>query len=356
MDDKTRNRKWLLTINNPKESNYLHENIKAILSGIKNLGYWCMCDEIGRKGTYHTHLFIYRNNALRFSQIKKAFPTAHIDYCRGTCQENRDYIRKEGKYKDTDKEDTNLKDTFEEYGVVPDEQQGRRNDLHGLYGMIKDGMSDFEILEEDANYMTKLDTISKVRETLRYEQFSKCLREVTVEYWYGKSGTGKTSGVLNKYGFGNVYVVDDYKHPWDNYRGEDVVLFDEFDAFCYNINQILRWLDRYPVALPCRYNNKQACYTKVYFTSNRPLEEQYFHLRRENPETFNALLRRFTCFKVFDENGYLKEYHDFDSYTQRWQQVAKKDTPFKQPEQNKQLDLSECEFFANAQESKNKGN
>lgn len=326
MDEKEdkRSRKWVIEINRPIEKGFTHEVIKDRLAQIKNLEYWCMCDEIGLKNKkYHTHIYLYRSTAIRWSKIEKLFKGGHWVIARGSSQQNRDYIRKEGKYLNTDKAETNLKDTFEEFGVMPNEQQGRRNDLHNLYSFIKDGMTDYEILEEDANYMTKLDTISRVRETLRYEEFSNRTREVTVEYWYGKTGTGKTSTILYRYGFNNVYVVDDFRHPWDGYKGQDVVLFDEFNASCYDISQLLRWLDRYPVQLPCRYNNKQACYTKVYFTSNRSFEEQYKFLRLENLDIFNALLRRFTCFKVFGENGNLEEYADYDSYISRWQPVTK---------------------------------
>lgn len=358
----TQSRKWFITINNPEPKGWTHENIKNAFGKLKGVVYWCLCDEVGGKQkTYHTHIFVYKKSAMRFSRLKKIFTDANIKSAMGSCQECRDYIRKEGKYLNTNKADTNLKETFEEYGMLPDEQQGRRNDLNNLYDMIKDGMTDYEILEEDAEFMTRLDTIGKVRETIRYEEFSKILRDLKVEYWYGKSGTGKTSGVLNQYGFENVYVVDDPRHPWDSYHGEDVVLFDEFDASSYQINQILRWLDRYPVSLPCRYNNKQACFTKVYLTSNQPIEEQYFHLARENKETFNALLRRFTSFKVFGQNGCIQEYSDYDTYYERWRKALAEEVPFKKKEENKQMDLSECELFANAQEEnkkskRNKGN
>ena len=159
MNDRTQSRKWLLTFNNPEKFSFSHDNIKAALSTIKGLDYWCMCDEIGKEGTYHTHLFIYRQNTMRFQMIKNKFPTAHIDYCRGTTQDNRDYVRKEGKHKGTDKEETNLKNTFEEYGECPIEEQGKRNDLTQLYGMIKDGLSNYEIMENDAAYMMQLDNI-----------------------------------------------------------------------------------------------------------------------------------------------------------------------------------------------------
>ena len=69
--------------------------------------------------TPHTHLFFYCENAISFNRVKKLFPSAHIDKALGSCQENRDYIRKEGKYQDSKKKETNLIETFEEFGNVP---------------------------------------------------------------------------------------------------------------------------------------------------------------------------------------------------------------------------------------------
>ena len=130
MENKTRSRKWLLTINNPKEHGYGHDYIKMTLEKWKGVVYWCMCDEVGGKNSvYHTHLFIMGSNGIQFSTVKKKFPKAHIDYCRGLAQENRDYIRKEGKYKGSIKEETNLKDTFEELCDCPAERPGDRKSV-----------------------------------------------------------------------------------------------------------------------------------------------------------------------------------------------------------------------------------
>lgn len=312
MKDTTQSRKWLLTFNNPEKYGFDHDNIKAALSTIKNLDYWCMCDEIGKEGTYHTHLFLYRENQMRFGMIKKKFPTAHIDYCRGSTQENRDYIRKEGKHKDTDKEDTNLIGTFEEFGECPIEEQGKRNDLNELYGLIKDGLSDYEILELNPKYMMQFNKIERCRQVLREEQFKNSFRNLNVEYWYGKTGIGKTRTVMEEFGYQNVYRVTNYKYPFDGYQGQDVIVFEEFFN-SFRIQDMLTYLDGYPLELPCRYNNKTACYTKVYILSNVPFEEQYRNIFREYPETFRAFQRRIHCIKYFDENG-LKEYKNMDEY------------------------------------------
>ena len=331
MDDRTQSRKWLLTFNNPEKFGYDHDNIRAALSTIKNLDYWCMCDEIGDKGTYHTHLFLYRSTPTRFARLKKVFPTAHIDYCRGTTQENRDYVRKEGKYKGTDKEETNLPDTFEEFGECPQEQQGKRSDLEALYGMIKDGLSDYDILESHPAYMLQMNKIERCRQVVREEEFKNKFRKLTVEYWFGDTGLGKTRTVMDRYGYENVYRVTDYKYPFDGYKGQDVLVFEEF----YNsirIQEMLTYLDGYPLDLPCRYANKTACYTKVYILSNVPFDEQYREIFRDNRKTFDAFCRRISCIKEFTKDG-LKSYQSTDEYqnTERWARIEdyeQADLPF----------------------------
>lgn len=331
MDDKTQSRKWLLTFNNPEKYGFDHDNIRAALSTIKNLEYWCMCDEIGEKGTYHTHLFLFRKNQMRFGQIKNIFPTAHIDYCRGSTQENRDYVRKEGKYKGTDKEETNLPDTFEEFGECPQEQQGKRNDLEALYGMIKDGLSDYDILESHPSYMLQMNKIERCRQVVREEEFKNKFRDLTVEYWFGDTGLGKTRTVMERYGYENVYRVTDYKYPFDGYKGQDVLVFEEF----YNsirIQEMLTYLDGYPLDLPCRYANKTACYTKVYILSNVPFDEQYREIFRDNRKTFDAFCRRISCIKEFTKDG-LKSYQSTDEYqnAEYWVRIedyGQSDLPF----------------------------
>ena len=319
MSSDTQSRKWQLTINNPIEKGWSHDAIKmALTDEFKEITYWCMCDEVGSETqTYHTHVFIFRKNAIRFSKVKKIFTGFHIESAKGTCEQNRAYILKEGKYES--KSETNLKDTFEEFGEMPQEAQGKRTDLHVLYDMIKDGSSDYEILEHNPAYMNRLDAINRVRETIRYEEFRNVRRlEMHVEYWYGAPGTGKTRGVLDRYGDSNVYVVSDYSHPWDDYRGEDVVLFDDINTNLVSINDLLRWLDVYPLRLPCRYNNKTACYTKVFITSNTALDCQYIHIQKWEPSVWDAFLRRIHCVKEFTEDGYLKDYKNMDEFMARY--------------------------------------
>lgn len=292
MDDKKMSRKWLLTINNPIEKGYTHENLIDIMGQFKGLTYFCLSDEIGKKTeTYHTHLFMYCPQGVRFQTIQNRLPNCHIDYCKGTAQQNKDYVFKEGKYSGTDKEDTRVDGTQFEWGEMPVERQGRRNDIVDLYDMIANGMSDFQILDTSPDYMLNLNQIRQTRQVIKSEKFKNTFRQLSTTYIWGSTGSGKTRYVMEKYGYENVYRVTNYKHPFDDYRGQDVVLFDEFRS-SLPFADMLKYLDGYPVLLPCRFADTQACFTKVYFTTNIPLDKQYVNIQRDEIESYKAFLRR----------------------------------------------------------------
>lgn len=300
MDDvrDTKSRKWLLTVNNPEKYGYDHDFLKSTLQKLKGVTYWCMSDEVGFEGTYHTHIFVYAPAGLRASTLHKKLEKCHRDLAKGTCLQNRDYVFKEGKWKDSEKETTNLKETHEEYGECPVEHQGKRNDIDDLYVMIKDGMTTYEILDSNPQYIMQIDKIDKVRQTIKEEEFKNTWRNLEVNYIWGKTGTGKTRHVMEKYGYSNVYRVTDYLHPFDAYKGQDVIVFEEFRSSLY-LDDMLKYLDGYPVEFPARYNNKVACFTKVYIITNIDLREQYPNVQKNEPMSWQAFLRRIHTVKVF---------------------------------------------------------
>lgn len=287
-----------------------------------------MCDEVGGKeNTPHTHLFVQFKNPIYFSSLKKYFPSAHIEEAQGTAEENRAYIRKEGKWENTEKETTNLKESFEEWGIMPQTGQGRRSDLASLYQMIKDGYSNVEIMESNPDNILNLQHIDKARLEILYNRYKSERRlDLQVIYVSGHTGVGKSRYILDSHGDANVYRVTDYKHPFDTYSGEDVLVFEEFRSDL-PIGNMLNYLDIYPLQLPARYNNRQACYNFVYIVSNWKLEDQYHNVRLEQEETWNAFIRRIHKVRVYTAHGEWKEY-DTMEYLQGFRSSEKDIIPF----------------------------
>lgn len=322
-----RSRKYQLTFNNPeKHKNCSHPAIKEKLESWENIVYWCICDEVAKAP--HTHLFVQFKNPVYFSSLKKAFPSAHIEEALGTAEENRAYIRKEGKWAETEKESTNLKEsTFEEWGTMPQAGQGKRNDLANLYQMIKDGYSNVEILENNPDNILNLQHIDKARLEILSSRYKAERRlNLLVTYVSGATGFGKSRYILDNHGDSNVYRVTDYKHPFDTYSGEDVLVFEEFRSDL-PIGNMLNYLDIYPLQLPARYNNRQACYNFVYIVSNWKLKDQYHNIYLEQKETWNAFLRRIHKVRIYTAPGEWYEC-DTEEYLHGFQSVKQAETPF----------------------------
>lgn len=321
-------RKWQVTINNPLEKGFTHDRIIEIMSGVRGKSlYWCMCDEEGDEcETLHTHIFIYRRGAFTWQQINDLFPDCHRDNCYGTPKENRAYILKDGEKFNKDESghynyvDSNGKshvginftDTFYEFGVIPDEHQGVSSSSVQIVQMIKDGASNDEIIDEVASAYKDIEKIERVRSMYRDKKFSHMWRELEVTYIFGKTGSGKTRGVMDKYGYENCYRVTDYKHPFDTYDGQDVLIFEEFRGGLKH-GDMLNYLDGYPILLPCRYFNRQACYTKVFILTNIPPEEQYTNVDKESRA---ALWRRIHKVIQYTDRGPVI-YNGFDAYIGR---------------------------------------
>ncbi len=250
-----------------------------------------MCDEIGAEGTPHTHIYIEAKNPIKYETIKKLFYHGHIEPAKGTAQQNRDYIRKEGKHLDSDKKETNLPETFEEWGEMPVERRKSQNQIEAIYEMIKNGASNAEIIEAFPSAITKLSYIDRARQTFLEAKYQEEWRDIDVVYIWGKTGVGKTRKVMEELGYKNVYKITNYKNPFDNYDMQDVILFDEFRS-SLPISDMLQYLDGYPLRLPARYADRQACFTMVFIVSNIPLEKQYQSIQAEEPETWNAFKRR----------------------------------------------------------------
>lgn len=301
-------RKWLLTVNNPLDYGLNHAEIKNILH-LFNPDYFCLVDEIATTGTRHTHIFIYSKSPIRFSTLKKHFPIAHIDKANGSVIENRDYLRKDGKWKGSDKEHTNLIDTFEKFGDVPKPVDENSPDMSALIEEIENGLDTYEIIKLHPKYAFRIKEIDALRQTVLSNIFREKKRNVTVYYVYGKSGTGKTMGIYQKHRASDICRITAYRRNtginFDSYHGQSVLVFEEF-ASQIQIEDMLNYLDIYPLMLSARFNDKVACYDTVYITSNISLSEQYSEVQHYKPETWKAFIRRI---------NFLVEYTDVNTYT-----------------------------------------
>lgn len=326
---------WFCVFNNPEDHGYSGTPQEIIVrlkdewvaDSSTRSGAWVYC--VSADGLPHVHMVLEDQKAMRFSVIKKSYAAGtHFEPTKGNKDQAEDYIYKRGKFEEKGEEII----AFIQHGEIKG-CQGQRRDLTGLYDMVSSGMSTFDIIQENPAYMFSVDKIERVRQIILDEKFKDVWRTMDVTYIWGVTRSGKTRSVMEQYGYSNVYRVTDYLHPFDSYKGQDVVLFEEFRSSLY-IDDMLKYLDGYPVEFPARYMNRQACFTKIYFATNIDLRCQYPNIQREQPLTWQAFLKRIHRVKVYtgeevvemETEKYMKEYFPFFG-----------DTPF----QKKEEDLNE---------------
>jgi len=305
MANNSQSRKWLLTINNPLECGLDRDKIIQSLNAFFP-EYYCLADEIATTGTPHTHVFLYRKSAIRFNTIKKVFPIAHIEKSYGSVVENRDYIAKQGKWANSDKAETSVVGSFYESGTPPSEKEEKSPQMYELIQNINDGMTTLDIIKNTPGMAFRIRDIDIIRQTILAEKYTNEYREVEVCYLFGVSGAGKTMHIFQKYQGREICRVTNYRSGYnisfDGYNGQDVLVFEEFNSQI-PITNMLNYLDIYPLLLPARYSDRIACFTKVYITSNLPLNQQYRDAQLNTPEIWKAFFRRIHRITEFFANG-----------------------------------------------------
>lgn len=204
---------------------------------------------------------------------------------KGSLASNEAYCSKEGKWT--------------EYGTCP--AQGERTDILQLRDHVLSGAATVSTILEEQPHMHHIygRTLTALEDLFQSRQSRNF---VTQAIWlYGPTGQGKTRVVWDTYPHEKIYNYKDDNGWWENYRGQEVCLMDDFrGAIPYH--QLLKLADRYPYEVR-RRNRAPAPFVSriIIVTSACPPAEVYHNLSAT--DNLDQLFRRFTVIKV--ENGQL---------------------------------------------------
>jgi len=249
--------------------------------------------EVGEGGKLHGQGFlqVLKGRRLRLAQVLKMFnhpvhvkkvhknPNLAREYCMKQNVVDGVRVRSDGRVEGTE---------LHEYGEYLSEKTGRRSDLHDLITHVDSGAPREEILrtcpELSAKYPRFLSELMTARIKKRcHEMEQQEPPEVTCIH--GPPGVGKTRsvhafvtdmfGVNEKYD--HLYVVElDSSTIWfDDYTGQEVMLFDDIGPNWFTgtpapmrPEKMLRLLDRYACRLNVKYGHSFRCVTHIFLTSN----------------------------------------------------------------------------------------
>lgn len=264
----TRHRRWMLTVPAEGEKGVSRAELEDALE--RYASYLGQLEQ-GEGGTNYRHwqLVLVNDEPIRFSTLRRRLPTAHVEPVKN--------LRAALAY--VQKEDTRVPDEkpLVKGKISPGPGQGHRSDLDALRTRILQGQetADQLILSDAGAWRHSRMVGDLVSARDRSRQEGK-LRDVQVRVIYGDTGTGKTSAVLD--GLHRLGTVCRVTHwgvgAFDGYDGQDSLVLDEF-AGQPPIEELLTWLDVYPVAIAARYRARQARFVRVAILANSAPETWY---------------------------------------------------------------------------------
>lgn len=287
----SRSRHYVFTINNPTDDDensvfgfQFQDHARYIVAG-KEVGEEC--------GTPHLQCYLSFTEKKSMRQVSELFPRARLAARRGTHEEAANYCKKDG--------------DFYEWGVPPVDDCGAagRESMEQLMAKtmkcIRD--KDYESIPFAATHFIK---------ACEYRVFKEdeCKRDISTiqgdlhevnEWRYGKTGTGKSRPIREAAERGEISLyLKNCNKWWCNYRGEDVVMIEDFDKRHDVLAHYLKiWVDRYsfcPEVKNGRMDNIRP--RKIVVTSNyHPMDIW------SDPSDYEPIMRRFKIVHVLGTVG-----------------------------------------------------
>lgn len=258
-------RGWCWTINNPTPS-----DDQELLLLREKVQYYVFGRERGEdENTPHYQGYVYFKHPQRFNTIKNCLSRAHIEPQRGSICQAIEYCQKDGQW--------------DEWGQRPEENNASKKELwSSIISKAEAGDLDSIKLEHPRiyfQYFEKLKSFAKRPSTI--------LSELKNEWWWGPTGTGKSSKIWNEY---PEHFQKQINKWWDGYEQEDVVVIEEWSPHYAVLADLLKiWSDRYPFPAQIKNGNLKGIRPKkIIITSNYSIEQCF-----PNAADHQPLLRRF---------------------------------------------------------------
>ena len=235
--------------------------------------------ERGEGGFEHWQVVVVTKKKCRANAVERKFTeSTHVETTRSAAA--NEYVWKD---------DTcmNQEERFE-LGRLPI-LRNREKDWEAIWSSAKRGAIDEIPADVRVRSYKTLRQIEK-----DYMEPSAMERKVKV-FW-GPSGLGKSRRAWYEATM-RAYPKSPTSIYWDGYQGHPNVVIDEFRGGI-NISHILRWFDRYPVCVECKFGACILNAQNVWITSNIHPREWYPDL---DEPTMSALLRRLEITEFTDE-------------------------------------------------------
>jgi len=244
--------------------------------------------EIGEGGLVHYQLFLHFSRAVRMAFVKslEGMNGAWLGMRKGTKLQAAEYCCKE---------EGRLEGPF----WYPSEEKvreycaqgpGRRNDIHKLTALVREGANDARIADEMPVMIVKYHKgIAALRDAL--DDGERNAEEIDSVVYVGPSGTGKSYRLHRECPPGPDWFWVSPGGWFDGYNGEPGLVFDEFRDSWFPYSDLLKLVDVYPHRVEKKGAVLKMKAVRFRFSTNvKP--EDWYHKRPGKPSWEEDPLRR----------------------------------------------------------------
>lgn len=240
-------RGWCVTINN-----YTQEDIDKLREIDCTYKVWGK-EVAPTTNTPHLQAYFYWKNPISWNTVRAYFAPNHFEAAKGTGYENRKYCTKEG--------------DFEEHGETPQEPAAagkKREQERWENARAAAQAGRFDEIPADI-YLRCYHTCKRIREDALMGGELQNTFETMYWYW-GPPRTGKSRKAREENPGAYLKMCNKW---WDNYKGEDVVIIEDFDrSHKVLLHHLKVWADIYPFQMEVKGGGVKIRPKKVIVTSN----------------------------------------------------------------------------------------
>lgn len=291
--NKKKHRNWCFTINNyDKMDPHILSDMKRELSAAR---YWVFGREVAPDtGTKHLQGCVAFENPQWFNRVKRMLPHgAHIEWCRGSCEQNITYCKKDG--------------DWEEYGDPPMTQK-RKGEMGAetqqakwrkIGDMAKEGKME-ELLEEfPRETIVSYRTLKLIRNDMLSRKAKPLSGPLENIYYWGESGCGKTARADREWpdAFSMTIPKQGVQAWWDGYDGQETVIINDVSVFNKSFTDELKtWTEHRVITGQVKGSMIRLRPKRFVITSQYTIDEIW-----DDEKTRAALHRRFKEIEVREE-------------------------------------------------------
>lgn len=263
----TKYRDWCWTLNN-----YTDDDRERLLRLDGARVYICYGVETGDNGTKHLQGFVQFNHPVGFRRVKEVMgDKCHLEQRRGTVRQAIEYCQKDGDFHDAGNP--------QRLCTSKEAQQEQWKDIIQLAESNRLSEIKEKYPSQYLRYLNTLRSLQKGSDLI--------LDELTNEWWYGQTGTGKSSKVWADYPY---HYQKELNKWWCGYVDQEIVVIEEWcpKNEC-TASQLKIWADRYPFTAQIKGGSLQKIRPKkIIVLSNYSIDQCF-----TNPEDAEPIKRRF---------------------------------------------------------------